>query len=74
MWSGCGVRLAVRRQINATFILAGAAMIGFGQKWIEWLNPSNTLAAQTYMILFVILFIQFRPKGIVALKGRAAGD
>jgi len=26
------------------------------------------------MILFVILFIQFRPKGIVALKGRAAGD
>jgi urea transport system permease protein len=49
-------------------------MIGFGQKWIEWLNPSNTLAAQTYMILFVILFIQFRPKGIVSLKGRAAGD
>ncbi len=38
-------------------------MIGFGQKGIEWLNPSNTLAAQTYMILFVILFIQFRPKG-----------
>jgi len=53
---------------------AGATMIGFGQKGIEWLNPSNTLAAQTYMILFVILFIQFRPKGIVALKGRAAGE
>jgi urea transport system permease protein len=32
------------------------------------------LAAQTYIILFVILFIQFRPKGIVALKGRAAVD
>ncbi|MDA8821946.1 urea ABC transporter permease subunit UrtB [Planktomarina temperata] len=59
---------------NVWDTLAGAAMIGFGQKWIEWLNPSNTLAAQTYMILFVILFIQFRPKGIVALKGRAAGD
>ena len=59
---------------NVWGTLAGAAMIGFGQKWIEWLNPSNTLAAQTYMILFVILFIQFRPKGIVALKGRAAGD
>ncbi|WP_347821371.1 urea ABC transporter permease subunit UrtB [uncultured Planktomarina sp.] len=58
---------------NVWGTLAGAAMIGFGQKWIEWLNPSNTLAAQTYMILFVILFIQFRPKGIVALKGRAAG-
>ncbi len=54
--------------------LAGASMIGFLQKGIEWLNPSNTLAAQTYMILFIILFIQFRPKGIVALKGRAAAD
>ena len=54
--------------------LAGASMIGFLQKGIEWLNPSNTLAAQTYMILFIILFIQFRPKGIVVLKGRAAGD
>ncbi|MEQ9041695.1 MAG: urea ABC transporter permease subunit UrtB [Silicimonas sp.] len=52
--------------------LLGAAMVGFLQKGIEWLNPSNTLAAQTYMILFIILFIQFRPKGIIALKGRAA--
>jgi urea transport system permease protein len=54
--------------------LAGAGMIGSLQKGIEWLNPSNTLAAQTFMILFIILFIQFRPKGIIALKGRAAGD
>jgi urea transport system permease protein len=54
--------------------LAGAAMIGFFQKGIEWLNPSNTLAAQTYMIVFIIIFIQFRPRGIIALKGRAAGD
>ncbi|MEO0678928.1 MAG: urea ABC transporter permease subunit UrtB [Pseudomonadota bacterium] len=52
--------------------LAGALMIGGLQKGIEWLNPSNTLAAQTYMILFIILFIQFRPKGIFALRGRAA--
>ena len=59
---------------NVWGTLAGASLIGFTQKGIEWLNPSNTLAAQTYMILFVILFIQFRPKGIVALKGRAAGD
>jgi len=59
---------------NVWGTLAGAGMIGGLQKVIEWLNPSNTLAAQTYMILFIILFIQFRPKGIVALKGRAAGD
>ncbi|SFP61548.1 urea ABC transporter permease subunit UrtB [Tranquillimonas alkanivorans] len=54
--------------------LAGATLIGFLQKGIEWMNPSNTLAAQTYMILFIILFIQFRPRGIIALRGRAAGD
>jgi len=59
---------------NISGALAGAAMIGGFQKVIEWLNPSNTLAAQTYMILFIILFIQFRPRGIIALKGRAAGD
>jgi len=54
--------------------LAGATMIGFFQKGVEWLNPSNTLAAQTYMIVFIIIFIQFRPRGIIALRGRAAGD
>ena len=52
--------------------LAGAALIGFLQKGIEWFNPANTLAAQTYMILFIIIFIQFRPRGIIAAKGRAA--
>ena len=59
---------------NVWGTLAGATLIGFLQKGIEFFNPSNTLAAQTYMILFIILFIQFRPKGIIALKGRAAGD
>ncbi|ETW12087.1 branched-chain amino acid ABC transporter permease [Roseivivax marinus] len=59
---------------NVWGTLAGATLIGFLQKGIEWFNPSNTLAAQTFMILFIILFIQFRPRGIVALKGRAAGD
>ena len=54
--------------------LAGASLIGVLQKIIEWFNPSNTLAAQTYMIIFIIIFIQFRPRGIIALRGRAAGD
>ncbi len=54
--------------------LLGATMIGSLQKGIEWFNPSNTLAAQTYMIIFIIIFIQFRPRGMIALKGRAAGD
>lgn len=52
--------------------LAGAGMIGILQKLIEGFNPSNTLAAQTYMIIFIIIFIQFRPRGLFALKGRAA--
>ena len=54
--------------------LAGAGLVGFLQKGIEWMNPANTLAAQTFMILFIIVFIQFRPRGLVALRGRAAGD
>ncbi|MBM1221476.1 urea ABC transporter permease subunit UrtB [Ponticoccus sp. SC2-23] len=58
---------------NVWGTLAGAALIGSFQKGIEWLNPSNTLAAQTYMIIIIIIFIQFRPRGIIALKGRAAG-
>lgn len=59
---------------NVWGALAGASMIGGLQKLIEFLNPANTLAAQTYMILFIILFIQVRPRGIIALRGRAAGD
>lgn len=58
---------------NVWGTLAGAGLIGGFQKSVEWLNPSNTLAAQTFMILFIIAFIQFRPRGIVAMKGRAAG-
>ena len=52
--------------------LAGAALIGGLQKWIEVLNPGNTLAAQTWMILFIIIFIQFRPRGIIPQRGRMA--
>lgn len=52
--------------------MAGAGLIGGLSKIIEALNPSNTLAAQTYMILFIIIFIQFRPRGIIPQKGRAA--
>jgi urea transport system permease protein len=58
---------------NLFGVLAGAAMVGSLQKIVEAFNPSNTLAAQTYMIIFIIIFIQFRPRGIFALKGRAAG-
>ncbi len=52
--------------------LAGAALIGGLQKGIEVMNPANTLAAQTWMILLIIIFIQFRPRGIMPTRGRAA--
>ncbi|NHF74238.1 urea ABC transporter permease subunit UrtB [Paracoccus xiamenensis] len=55
---------------NILGTLAGAAMIGGLQKGIEVLNPANTLAAQTWMILFIIIFIQFRPRGIFPTRGR----
>ena len=52
--------------------LAGAGLIGVLSKVIENFNPSNTLAAQTFMILFIVIFIQFRPRGIIPQRGRAA--
>lgn len=52
--------------------LAGAGLIGILSKVIESFNPSNTLAAQTFMILFIVIFIQFRPRGIIPQRGRAA--
>ena len=51
---------------------AMAALIGGLQKGIEVMNPANTLAAQTWMILLIIIFIQFRPRGIMPTRGRAA--
>ena len=59
---------------NVWGTLAGASLVGLAQKGLEWLNPSNTLAAQSIVVLLVILFIQVRPKGIIAARGRAAGD
>nr|WP_240643591.1 urea ABC transporter permease subunit UrtB [Paracoccus siganidrum] len=52
--------------------LAGATLIGGLSKVIESFNPANTLAAQTFMILFIVIFIQFRPRGIIPTRGRAA--
>ena len=63
--------VVVGRVGNIWGTLAGAAMIGVLQKIIEVFNPTNTLAAQTYMIIFIIIFIQFMPRGIIALRGRA---
>ena len=67
--------------LGGTWLTSLTGDLGAGQfdgVWLvsnfEGMNPSNTLAAQTYMIIFIIIFIQFRSRGIIALKGRAAGD
>jgi branched-subunit amino acid ABC-type transport system permease component len=53
--------------------LAGAVMIASFLKGVEWLIPSNALAAQTYMIIFIIIFNQYRPRGVIALKRSGSG-
>ena len=52
--------------------LAGAALIGGLQKGIEVMNPGNTLAAQTFMILIIVLYNPYRQRGIIPQRGRAA--
>ena len=37
------------------------------------MNPANTLAAQTWMILLIIIFIQFRPREIIPAGAVARG-
>jgi len=57
---------------NVWGTLAGASLIGFLQKGDRMVQPvPNTLAAQTYMVLFIILFIQI-PSARASLlqKGR----
>jgi urea transport system permease protein len=65
-----GLYAQVTSEMGANYIVQSFMTVVVGGVGNVW----GTLAAQTWMVLFVILFIQFRPKGIVALKGRAAGD
>ena len=50
--------------------LSGAFILGIGNKFLE--PYSGAVLAKIITLIFLILFIQKRPKGMFALKGRAA--
>ena len=50
--------------------LTGAFMLGIGNKFLE--PYAGAVLAKIFVLVFVILFIQRRPRGMFALKGRAA--
>ena len=50
--------------------LTGAFMLGIGNKFLE--PYAGAVVAKIFVLVFVILFIQRRPRGMFALKGRAA--
>ncbi|MAS58857.1 MAG: urea ABC transporter permease subunit UrtB [Gammaproteobacteria bacterium] len=50
--------------------LSGAFILGIGNKFLEPI--SGAVLAKIIILVFLILFIQKRPKGMFALKGRAS--
>ena len=56
--------------INGTLI--GAIGLGLGNKLIE--PYVGAIVSKIFILLFIITFIQFRPKGLFAVKGRTADD
>ena len=50
--------------------LSGAFLLGVGNKFLE--PYSGAVLAKIITLIFLIVFIQKRPKGMFALKGRAA--
>ena len=52
--------------------LVGAGLVGMATKLVEPIFPNNTLLATAIILVAVIGFIQFRPRGLFAQKGRSA--
>ena len=52
--------------------LIGAIGLGLGNKLIE--PYVGAIVSKIFILLFIITFIQFRPKGLFAVKGRTADD
>ena len=53
-----------------TFI--GAFGLGLGNKLME--PYVGAIVSKIFILLFIIIFIQFRPKGLFSLKGRMADE
>ena len=52
--------------------IVGAFSLGIVNKFLE--PVSGAILGKIVVLIFIILFIQMRPRGLFALKGRAAGD
>jgi len=52
--------------------LIGAFGLGLGNKLIE--PYVGAIVSKIFILLFIIIFIQFRPKGLFSIKGRTADD
>ena len=50
--------------------LVGAMTLGIANKFLE--PYAGAVLAKVMMLVFIILFIQKRPRGLFALKGRGA--
>ena len=55
---------------NLLGTLSGAFILGISNKFLE--PYAGAVLAKILVLIFVILFIQLKPKGMFALKGRAA--
>jgi urea transport system permease protein len=52
--------------------LVGAMSLGIANKLVE--PFAGAVLAKIFILIFIILFIQKRPRGLFALKGRAADN
>ena len=52
--------------------LVGAMSLGIANKFME--PFAGAVLAKIFILIFIILFIQKRPRGLFALKGRAVDN
>ncbi len=58
---------------NLLGLLFGSSILGVANKFLEfWLQTDGAVLGKILVLVAIIVFIQFRPRGLFALKGRAA--
>ena len=57
---------------NLLGTLIGAFGLGLGNKILE--PYTGAIISKIIILLFIIIFIQFRPKGLFSMKGRTVDD
>jgi len=58
---------------NLLGLLFGSSILGVVNKFLEfWLQTDGAVLGKILVLVAIIVFIQFRPRGLFALKGRAA--